>query len=229
MKTAAQKDTLIAFFQARQGRLRGFRFKDWSDYQAVNEALSYAGEPTIQLQKTYTSGAVSRVRNIYKPVASPAVTLRRNGGAFTAFTVNTTAGIVTLTPAQGPYTITNITQAINAVVTCSSPPAFGVPYKLWIDGVVGMTNVNGMLHEVSGAVSGNSFPVLTNTTGYPAYVSGGTVAHYYLTGNPQVPDAFDWSGQFDIPVRFDIDQLKMTHQDINWYDFESVPLVELVG
>lgn len=228
-RSAAQSAAIEAFFQARQGRARGFRFKDWADYSVTNEALVYAGGPTLQLIKTYTSGAISRVRTIYKPVASPAITLRRNGGAFILFTVDTTTGLITLTPAQGPYTITNITNAVNAVVTCSSAPAFGVPYKVWITGVVGMTGINDQLHEVAGAVAGNTFPILTNTTSAGAYVSGGTVGHYWLTGNPNVPDSFDWSGQFDVPVRFDIDALRRIEQDIDWFDYERIPLCELLG
>lgn len=229
MKTAAQARTLIAFFQARQGKARGFRYKDWADYTATNEPVVYAGGPTFQLIKTYTSGAISRVRTIYKPVASPAITLRRNAGAFSTFTIDTTTGIVSLTAQQGPYTITNISNAVNGVVTCSSPPAFGSTMKVWITGVVGMTGINDQLHEVAGAVAGNTFPIITNTTSLGTYVSGGTVAHYWLTGNPNVPDSFDWAGQFDCPVRFDTDQLRMEQADVDFFNWDSIPLVELLG
>jgi len=71
VKTQAQLDTLIAFFRARKGRADGFRFKDWSDYQAVDEYLGEGdGQNTeFQLQKHYTSGSVTEVRAISKPVS----------------------------------------------------------------------------------------------------------------------------------------------------------------
>lgn len=71
---------LIAFFEARQGQLHGFRWKDWSDCKsclpsrgvafddqviAVGNDVTYA----FQLTKSYLSGAERVVRVITKPVA----------------------------------------------------------------------------------------------------------------------------------------------------------------
>lgn len=59
---------IMAFFRARRGRHRGFRFRDWSDYQAVAEpVVSRAGVAdgkTFQLVKTYDA----YVRRITRPV-----------------------------------------------------------------------------------------------------------------------------------------------------------------
>ena len=87
---------LIAFFRARQGRLRGFRFKDFLDYQAVDSPQTVYDTNKIQLYKRYTSGGVNSDRKIVKPVAGT-VTLKRDGSPYTDFTVDTTTGIVTLT------------------------------------------------------------------------------------------------------------------------------------
>jgi len=70
---------LVAFFEARQGPLYGFRWKDWSDYKSCLPSAQVAcldqliglGDSTTtsyQLVKTYGSGVQSYVRPIQKPV-----------------------------------------------------------------------------------------------------------------------------------------------------------------
>lgn len=72
-------ETLIAFFEARQGQLIGFRWKDWSDFQscrpscnvdAADQLIAVGDEVTdlFQLTKTYRSGDTTYVRPIMKPV-----------------------------------------------------------------------------------------------------------------------------------------------------------------
>src|SRR5207302_554356 len=97
MRTPAQAVSLKAFFLARSGRARGFRFKDWSDFATTNEPLipqppinSAVGSPTLQLIKTYPDALLPYVRNIYAPTVSPAAVLLKNGGAFGGYTLDTT-------------------------------------------------------------------------------------------------------------------------------------------
>ncbi len=72
-------ETLIAFFEARQGQINGFRWKDWSDYksgraskepQYGDQVIAHGDDVTgaYQLIKTYRSGAHSYARPITKPV-----------------------------------------------------------------------------------------------------------------------------------------------------------------
>lgn len=72
--------TLIAFFEARRGKLHAFRWKDWSDFKSCRPSLSITPQDQeigrgdgvatgFQLIKTYASGAQSYVRPIKKPVA----------------------------------------------------------------------------------------------------------------------------------------------------------------
>ena len=79
MRSLDDVETLIAFFEARQGQLNGFRWKDWSDYKscAASKDIYFEdqvvgvgdGESTeFQLCKTYRSGAQSYSRPIAKPV-----------------------------------------------------------------------------------------------------------------------------------------------------------------
>lgn len=71
VKSQAQLDALIAFFRARKGRADGFRFKDWSDYQATGQLIGTGdgAETEFQLVKSYESGSVTETRTITKPVA----------------------------------------------------------------------------------------------------------------------------------------------------------------
>ena len=71
---------VVAFFEARNGRLHGFRFKDWGDHKSClpsgtpsppDQAIGTGDGTTtaFQLVKRYTSGAQSWTRAIAKPVA----------------------------------------------------------------------------------------------------------------------------------------------------------------
>ncbi len=72
---------LIAFFEARQGKLYGFRWKDWADFGSClpsgevtfeDQVIGTGDGATVafQLSKTYRSGAHSYIRPISKPVAA---------------------------------------------------------------------------------------------------------------------------------------------------------------
>lgn len=72
VKTQVQLDEIIHFFRARKGRAVGFRFKDWSDYQASGSVLGQ-GDGSItdfQLVKNYSNGGITVQRAIKKPVES---------------------------------------------------------------------------------------------------------------------------------------------------------------
>jgi len=98
-------DILIAFFMARQGRLRGFRFKDWSDYRIVeaeNMTLISGTDDQFQIVKRYASGSVTTVRNVYKPVEGTVMIYDAGDVEIVSgFSVDHTTGIVTFTEAPG--------------------------------------------------------------------------------------------------------------------------------
>ena len=71
---------LIAFFEARQGELIGFRWKDWGDFKSCLPSAEVSAFDQIigagndvaavyPLRKTYASGGVAYFRPILKPVA----------------------------------------------------------------------------------------------------------------------------------------------------------------
>ncbi len=107
---------LISFFEARHGRLYGFRWKDRADCKSCAPGQSIAatdqaigtGDGTVQafqLVKTYASGGVSYVRAIRKPVAA-SLRVAVDGVAKaegTDFTLDTVTGILSFSaaPASG--------------------------------------------------------------------------------------------------------------------------------
>lgn len=105
---------VIAFFEARHGRLYGFRFKDWADYkscmpsQTPSATDQFIGEgdgvaTEFQLVKVYASGAQSYARRIVKPVAGTVSVAVDGVPQSSGWSVDTTTGVVAFTapPANG--------------------------------------------------------------------------------------------------------------------------------
>lgn len=77
-------EALIAFFEARQGQLHAFRWKDWADFRScapsgvlgpLDQVIGTGDgvRRVFALAKTYRSGTQSYVRPIAKPVAGTVV------------------------------------------------------------------------------------------------------------------------------------------------------------
>lgn len=83
-------------FNATRAGVHGFRLKDWSDFEAVDEviAVGTGAEQVIQLFKTYTFGGEFVQRPIRKPLAGVVLT---SNNAPLAGAVDTTTGIATFT------------------------------------------------------------------------------------------------------------------------------------
>jgi len=103
---------VVAFFEARNGRLYGFRFKDWADYKTALPSRAVSDEDqvigtgtgaatTFQLVKTYTSGVGSWTRAITKPVAGSVRIALDAVEQFAGWSVDTTTGVVNFTAAPG--------------------------------------------------------------------------------------------------------------------------------
>src|SRR6056297_523093 len=114
MRSLDDIETLVAFFEARQGQLHGFRWKDWTDYKSCAPSAEPAftdqvigtgdGATTVfRLSKEYRSGDQAYLRPITKPVAG---TVRLGLGADALvegvhYEVDTTTGAVTLAEPPG--------------------------------------------------------------------------------------------------------------------------------
>lgn len=111
---------LLAFFEARRGRLQGFRLTDFADHASCRPSATPGpldqplgtgdgATTTFQLMKAYGAGAEAFLRPIAKPVdgsvriAVAGVELATGPGSGTGFSVDPTRGLVTLAraPASG--------------------------------------------------------------------------------------------------------------------------------
>jgi uncharacterized protein (TIGR02217 family) len=129
VRPIAEAQALTAFFEARRGRLYGFRFQDFADYSsaAPGAGITALDQPigtgdgttaVFQLAKTYGTDD-AYIRPIRKPVAGTVqIAVAGVALASTAFAVDTTTGLVTLSaaPAAG--------QAISAGFQFDTPVRF---------------------------------------------------------------------------------------------------------
>ncbi|WP_374513171.1 TIGR02217 family protein [Brevundimonas sp.] len=113
LRSLADMAALTAFFEARRGRLYGFRFRDFVDFRscAPGDMPSASDQPlgegdgartSFQLVKFYGDGEEGLKRRIVKPVAET-VRVAVGGVETAAFSIDATSGMVTLetAPAAG--------------------------------------------------------------------------------------------------------------------------------
>ena len=116
MRSLDDIETVIGFFEARQGQLYGFRWKDWTDYKSCAPSAAVApGDQLIgqgdgatrsfQLVKTYRSGEQGWQRRITKPVAGTVLVSLAGDQLVESvhFTLDDTTGVITFTdiPQEG--------------------------------------------------------------------------------------------------------------------------------
>ncbi len=104
--------TVVAFFEARNGRLYGFRYKDWADYKSCLPSQSPSATDqglgtgdgtavTFQLAKTYISGSQAWTRPVTKPVAGSVQVALDGAEQATGWSIDTTTGLVSFDAAPG--------------------------------------------------------------------------------------------------------------------------------
>ena len=114
IKTLDDLHTVIAFFEARLGRLYGFRFRDFADCKScppgqtpstTDQTLATGDGLTtaFALQKIYASGASGWVRRIAKPVSGTVRIALDDVEQASGFTLDDSTGLVTFAapPADG--------------------------------------------------------------------------------------------------------------------------------
>ena len=103
-KTIDQVTYLREFHKARKGSKQGFRFKDWSDYRAINQHIGTTDGATTQWQlvKRYYAGTEFARRPILKPIQGT-VKLYLDGVEITYPLINYSTGVISFTvpPASG--------------------------------------------------------------------------------------------------------------------------------
>lgn len=108
IKNSTDYAEVLAFFRARRGRARGFRFKDWGDYVGTSQLIGTGDASTtqFQLKKLYTSGGVTYSRDITKPVDGTVSvfvdSVAQDEGSANDYTLDTTTGIITFNSGSIP-------------------------------------------------------------------------------------------------------------------------------
>ncbi|SDR47057.1 DUF2460 domain-containing protein [Paraburkholderia tuberum] len=225
---------LDAFFRAAQGKANGFRIKDWTDYlDAGAGVLIQTTTPGVwQMAKNYVAGALSNQRLIRKPVYG-LVAIQRGGVAAIAggsagnVSIDSTTGLVTFVADSAATCSAWSAGATTSFMVPSVPAAWTVGKQLSFSGITG--DAGGVLNGKSvaiTAINGTTVTVSAATTGDT--LTGGTAQLY-----PQPNESLTWTGQFDVPVRFDTDQMQKQILDrsgpsgdliVTW---DSVPIIEI--
>ena len=151
-------DKILTFFLERRGRLHSFRFRDWTDYQAVRAHFHARTGPAanVSTQLGIWYGTVNPYwRKITKPVAGTISIYVNNAG--------------------------NVPRAATVV-----PPA-----SYSIDYLTGIATIQASVFGAS------------------------TTSHLY------------WSGEFDLPVRFDTDDFEQRVANINSVSMNRFPIIEV--
>ncbi len=136
------KDNLrdvIKFFYARRGRLRGFLFRDWSDYQFDNDLIGTGdgADTTFQAIRKYDDDILPFSRPITRPVDDADMTISVNGSVVSNSTWSiTTGGIITFTsPPPNGHAIRIVTGTFDVPCHFASD-ALEVEMEIWNAGSI---------------------------------------------------------------------------------------------
>lgn len=235
-RTAAQLATVIAFFRVMGGRANGFRFKDWQDYSAAaTEGLQGTGVgtglPTYQMWKRYTVAGINSDRKITKPVSGSCTFYRGGtplvvGAGAGQIAIDYTTGVVTFVADASSAASAVTPGATTSVSLAANPGTLTGGQLLYLSGFTGADAalLNGLAHTIN-SVSGSGpyvFVLATNTAGKTITVGAGVGKKY-----PQASEALTWAGQFDVPARFDLDQMRSGILAMGLHNWEQIPVIEI--
>jgi uncharacterized protein (TIGR02217 family) len=111
------------FFRNRRGRFRGFRFKDWADYEATNELVG-TGDGVTRVFKLFKDYGFYKKR-ITRPVAGTVSVTVNGTPKTTGLTIDTAEGLITFTNTEEHI------PAIGAVIRASFE--FDLPVRFDMD------------------------------------------------------------------------------------------------
>lgn len=211
-----ETEAIRAFFLIAMGRYNGFRYKDWSDFK-VKEGqgiLVYLTSTTFQLYKRYSLGpSYAGTSTTSLAIATGAKTFTTQAGLSFAFGMRVRAS-----------SAANSANYMEGLVASYSSTTLVIT----VDTIGG----SGTLADWNLAAGVFDRKILKPVD--PITVNGGTVASIdYTTGIVTMTSGTptDWTGEFDVPCRFDIDVLKAEILDRSGSEFltgfQSLPIIEL--
>jgi uncharacterized protein (TIGR02217 family) len=103
IRSRADMAAVIAHFHIVKGRAYSFRFKDWNDFDAVDQPMLQITPTLWQSVKRYSRSGYEHVRTITKPVAG-SVAVKIAGSTITPAAIDVLTGRVTFAsaPASAP-------------------------------------------------------------------------------------------------------------------------------
>lgn len=117
IKSIDDLQDVIEFWEARQGRLYGFRFKDFIDFKSCKFSETIANDDqtigtadgsttAFQLVKAYTNAGNTYTRTINKPISGTVKVAVNGVNQASGWTVDTATGVITFTspPSSGAIT-----------------------------------------------------------------------------------------------------------------------------
>lgn len=216
----------ITFFRAMKGRAFGFRFKDFQDYKiSINEGVLNSGFgegiPQYQLYKNYSLNILKDTKKITKPVINTIKVYRNNN--LVTFGVNpsnclldTTNGIITFNPDK-TLNITSIPSGINPQITYNN-------HGLLDNQTVYLYNLNNgnLLNNTTCKVSVIDINNFTLQVENLSNINQGEIRVY-----PQPGETLKFEGEFDLPCRFDNDNLDYAVSDGGLIEISNLKIVEI--
>lgn len=235
IKTEEDKKAISSFFRLVRGRANGFRYKDFTDYFcSFADGTAGNGDAMsgpFQLVKKYVSGGVVYQRRITKPVVSK-IKVKRGG---TDVIIGSGAGQISIDYTKGQFTFTadaveNVTDVtVGSTTQIALANAIGLTTNqfIYLDGFTGGDAVllNGKTHKIN-SVTGSGPYVYTlaiDTSGKTITRNSSTNAYKY----PQASESFTWEGEFDVPCRFDTDELRAEIVAPGILRWDGIPIVEI--
>ncbi len=270
-------DEVLHFFFARFGRLYGFRFKDWADYEVgkmtltggVTESPQTIGTgngilTAFQLFKRYSSGGFNFDRKITRPVSgtwkiyvnstlqteTTHYTINYDTGLLTFVTPPATFASITLTTTGQPLNGETITldgkvYTFQTTLTNSNGNVLiGVNTETTYDNLIAAVNLAAgagtlyaaatTLHPTISASEGTGTDVVF--TAKTAGTSGNSLTVAEALSNATFPGGnltggtnaiITASGEFDVPVRFDLDKLDVSSETWAAQAIQGITLVEI--
>lgn len=230
--------TVIKYFRGMKGKAYGFRWKDRDDNAATQDGTVAgseglmgttglgAGVPQYQMYKQYfVATGFADLRKIRKPVASGFLAYR-NGVSVGAATLDTANGLVTY-PDTANANASNIAVGVSTLVTLSANLSLANGKLLYLTGFTGANaaTVNNRAHTIN-AITGAGpfvFNLSTNTSNMTITLGSGKGWNY-----PQTTDILTWAGSFDVPVRLDIDAMRVGQDKGGFLAWEQLATIELL-
>ena len=233
----AEAEAINEFHIARRGMWEGFLFKDWSDYMDAGKGIlgttGYGDgvSTSFQMVKKYVSGSRTTNRNIRKPV-SGTVKVFVNGVQLTSgVSIDYTTGTVSLSPISKTITAA-ASSGVNTNFTTATPHGLSSGNQITLPSSmpVGYGALANQTRSVS-VLSPTSFSVVFDSSA-ATWTGASNFSYVY-----QPTHLLTWTGEFDVPVRFDTDQLELTfigaslkgfgQVDETAFELGSLPLIEI--